>query len=211
MGKGCVRSDAQRTSRHMCTVCLIMLMASSVAAGPTLVETSPAMLDTGFYDRCGRTPANPGGYSIACGGGTEPEVRRELVLGSEPARPAKEGSAVAQRSGGHGLGYSLSDDWTARVGYSHSYVFDRAAGDVLRQQRLAEFSTDYERDVVDLQMSWRLSWSRLDLGYRFQSTRPDAALSSSLIPESQATEHSIMLGVTREWGGRPPLPQPPAE
>jgi hypothetical protein len=111
---------------------------------------------------------------------------------------------------GAGLTYSLSDHWTANLKYKHAFLFDTGSDEALRQSQYSDFSTDTERDVLNLDMSWRLSWSTLDLGYRFQSVRGDHAgadrgLSAERgwLPDFQDSLHSLTLGVTKTWGGSP--------
>jgi hypothetical protein len=57
-------------------------------------------------------------------------------------------------------------------------------------------------------MSWRLTRSTVDLGYRFESTRPEARAAGETgadgrhwLPGSEDMLHGLMLGFTREFGG----------
>ncbi len=108
---------------------------------------------------------------------------------------------------GNGLTYLLSDHWTANFKYKHAFLFDTASNDALRQSQYSDFSTNRERDVLNLDMSWRLSWSTLDLGYRFQSVRGAAsrglAAEGGWLPNFEDSLHSLTLGVTKTWGGSP--------
>jgi hypothetical protein len=120
------------------------------------------------------------------------------------AQPAP--ADTANRARRSGLSYHLGDTMTAGLSYRHSLLFGLSQSDLLRQQPLPDFRTDRELDSLKLQLSWTLPWSILDLGYRFDSARDPTgktgALSlNRLSPEDGRSTHSLMLGVTREWGG----------
>lgn len=102
--------------------------------------------------------------------------------------------------------YSLSDNVTAGVSYSHAFLFETASDEELRQSRASSFSTARERDVLGLGMDWGLSEkSRVGIGYQLQSIRPNGTTSetqsTSILPGSQALDHTFTLGVSRSWGG----------
>ena len=92
----------------------------------------------------------------------------------------------------------------------------------MRDDQSTAFSTLPNRDVFDLNMSWQLAGSTLGLGYQLQSSAggvwgsrpvPGAGVSRFLPGSDQAT-HSLMFGLTRQWGAdEPPLvviePPPP--
>lgn len=107
------------------------------------------------------------------------------------------------------LSYPLSDEVTAHVDYRHALLFDRADSQTARSGEPGAFSTRPDRDVVDLNMSWRLAGSTVGLGYQLESARAgsnigDAGVSRFLPGSPQAT-HSFTLGLSREWGqGAPP-------
>ena len=105
------------------------------------------------------------------------------------------------------VSYQVSDSLSAGLSYRHSLLFGIGEGQALRSAPFNDFATDRERDILNLQLSWRLRWaSFLDLGYRFDSPRaaPGAVNGLSLNrfwPEEGHRTHSLMLGVRREWGG----------
>jgi hypothetical protein len=99
--------------------------------------------------------------------------------------------------------YSLSDNWTAQLSYQHSVIAQTLSNSELRTKKLTEFSTDRERDVLGLQMDWRLAGSTVGLGYRFQSMRGEPGSGISGIGERFM--HSFTLGFTREWGAAKPF------
>jgi hypothetical protein len=114
---------------------------------------------------------------------------------AEPERPSPSGAPAA---------YSLSDDLTAQLRYHHDERFDRGSSDMLRDDQSTAFSTRPDRDVIDLNMSWRLAGSTVGLGYELQSARTGSAPGefgvSRFLPGNPQATHSITLGLTREWG-----------
>jgi hypothetical protein len=109
------------------------------------------------------------------------------------------------------VGYSLSDDLTAEVGYHHLRLSDRATSQTLREDQWSAFSTRPDRDVLDLNMSWRMQGNTVGLGYQFQSDRlnasPGEGAFSRFLPGSPQATHALTLGLTREWGAEtaPPV------
>jgi hypothetical protein len=180
----------------------VSLLAAAAPAQELSVHPGLEEPDLLLGASCARALRNSAAYSIACLVADEPDHRHQLALVQPPGGRAD----ATKPAAGEGFSYSINDHWTAHFDYTHSFLFDRGATDTVRMQPLADFSTDFERDVLNLQMSWQLPWSRLDLGYRFQSTRPgsinaDQPWTRSLLPESSARLHAFMLGLTREWGG----------
>jgi len=108
------------------------------------------------------------------------------------------------------VGYSLSDDVSAKLGYHHSQLSDRADSQTLREDQWSGFSTHPDRDVLDLNMSWDLAGSTVGLGYQLESQRGATALGYSglarFLPGNPLATHSITLGLTRRWGAGPPPP-----
>jgi hypothetical protein len=107
-----------------------------------------------------------------------------------------------ERSNKKGATYSLSDNWTAQLSYQHAVLAQTLSNDELRTKKLADFSADRERDVLGLQMDWRLAGSTVGLGYRFQSMRGEPG--SGLSGIGERFMHAFTLGFTREWGGAKP-------
>jgi hypothetical protein len=113
------------------------------------------------------------------------------------------------------LSYALSDGLSTQLRYRHSLAFDRAGSKQLRDDPSTAFSTDYNRDVLDLNMSWRLAGSTLGVGYQLQSARGETLSEnvglSRFLPGSAQATHSLMFGLTRQWGATapPPLIEPP--
>jgi hypothetical protein len=126
---------------------------------------------------------------------------------ARPARVAAPGGTAGEKSAG-AFTYRLSDGLAAGLSYRHALLFGTATNESLRQQQLNDFTTDQDRDVLKLNMSWDLSLTRFDLGYRIDSTRLDPSQDRSgrysllgILPESERTLHSLTFGVTRRWGG----------
>lgn len=111
-------------------------------------------------------------------------------------------TAPRRRSGGKPATYSLSDNWTAQLSYQHSVLAQTLSNDELRVKKLTDFSTDRERDVLGLQMDWKLAGSTIGLGYRFQSTR--GAPGSGISGIGERFMHAFTLGFTKEWGAAKP-------
>ena len=104
---------------------------------------------------------------------------------------------------------------SAQFRYRRAQSFDRSGSRSLRDDPSTAFSTLPNRDVFDLNMSWRLAGSTLGLGYQLQSSaggvwggRPatEAAGLSRFLPGSEQATHSLMFGLTREWGADEPPP-----
>lgn len=112
------------------------------------------------------------------------------------------------RATGGPLSYSLSDHLSAQLRYRRAQSFDRSGSRSLRDDPSTAFSTLPNRDVFDLNMSWRLAGNTLGLGYQFQSsaggvwgpTTPAASGFSRFLPGNEQATHSLMFGLTREWG-----------
>jgi len=147
------------------------------------------------------------------------ETAEALASGSEratqllrsDATPAD--AAPSAPTGEHPVGYSLSDDLTAQFKYHHAELFDRADSQTLRDDTSTAFSTRPDRDVLDLNMSWKLAGSTVGLGYEFQTARSgggDIGI-TRLLPGNQQATHSFTLGLSREWGASAPpvLIEPP--
>lgn len=117
------------------------------------------------------------------------------------ARAAPQDSS---HSSGGPLSYSLSDDLTAQFHYHHAELLERGDSQSVRDDESTAFSTRPDRDVLDLNMSWRLAGSTLGLGYQLQSARggsgPGEVGFSRFLPGSQQATHALTLGLTREWG-----------
>jgi hypothetical protein len=98
--------------------------------------------------------------------------------------------------------FSLSDNWTAQLSYQHAVLATTMSTEELRR-KLADFSTERDRDVLGLQMDWRVaSSSKVGFGYRFQSSR--GAPGSGISGIGESFMHAFTLGFTKEWGGAPP-------
>lgn len=123
-------------------------------------------------------------------------------------------SNPSEGSGGP-LSYSLSDDLTAQLRYHHSELVGRQDSQTVRDDESTAFSTRPDRDVLDLNMSWRLAGSTVGLGYELQSARGGSGAGevgfSRFLPGSQQATHALTLGLRREWGAAPPplLIEPP--
>jgi hypothetical protein len=123
------------------------------------------------------------------------------------------------RTTGGPLSYPLSDHLSAQFRYRRAQSFDRSGSRSLRDDPSTAFSTLPNRDVFDLNMSWRLAGSTLGLGYQLQSSAggvwsgapATAAGFSRFLPGNQQATHSLMFGLTREWGAAepPPFVEPP--
>jgi hypothetical protein len=111
------------------------------------------------------------------------------------------------------LTYSLSERLTTQLRYRHSLAFDRSSSKPLRDDASTAFSTHFNRDVLDLNMSWRLAGNTVGVGYQLQSTR-GATLAenvgiSRFLPGSEQATHSLTLGLIRQWGASAPPPIEP--
>ena len=108
------------------------------------------------------------------------------------------------------LAYALSDDLTAQLRYRHSQPFDHSDSLLLRDDQSTAFSTRPNRDVLDLNMSWRLAGNTVGVGYQLQSARGGSLANdiavSRFLPGSQQATHAFTLGLTREWGAPEPPP-----
>lgn len=117
-----------------------------------------------------------------------------------PLPPAPPGGPIA---------YPLSDAVTARLRYDHAQLSDRADSQTLRNDLSTAFSTRPDRDVVGLNMSWRLAGSTVGLGYELDSSRLGNANDVGIgrfLPGNQQALHSFTLGLTRAWGASAPPP-----
>jgi len=94
-----------------------------------------------------------------------PDASRLLGQGSEAA------SAEDQEDSGGAVELALTSDVTAQLSYAHTFMFETAANDELRNHRFGSFSTDRERDVFGLLMDWSLGQSAIGIGYQLESTR----------------------------------------
>jgi len=134
---------------------------------------------------------------IAASGRTDELLHDDITAATKPqARPT-----TGQ------VGYSLSDDLSAKLRYHHSQLSDRADSQTLRDDEWSGFSTNPDRDVLDLDMSWHLAGSTVGVGYQFESARGAALGYSGLarfLPSSPQATHSITLGLTRRWGAEEP-------
>lgn len=124
--------------------------------------------------------------------------KQALSSGLEPRMPSEKKSNKKPAT------YSLSDNWTAQLSYQHAVLAKTLSAEELRTRKMPDFSTDRDRDVLGLQMDWRLaSSSKVGFGYRFQSSR--GAPGSGISGIGERFMHAFTLGFTREWGGAPPL------
>jgi hypothetical protein len=112
--------------------------------------------------------------------------------------------------------YSLADGVTAHVDYRRAQIFDRASSQALRNDASTTFSTRPDRDVLDLNMSWRLAGNTVGLGYQIESARSGTGIGeinvSRFMPGNPQAVHSLTLGLSRQWGGEaapPVLVEPP--
>jgi hypothetical protein len=117
-----------------------------------------------------------------------------------PLPPAPPGGPIA---------YPLSDAVTAHLQYDHAQLSDRADSQTLRNDLSTAFSTRPDRDVVGLNMSWRLAGSTVGLGYQLDSSRLGNANDVGIgrfLPGNQQALHSFTLGLRRPWGASEPRP-----
>jgi hypothetical protein len=123
----------------------------------------------------------------------------------EPAAAEARGRPV-----GGPLSYSLTDALSAQVRYRRSLLFETQQSAALRVEGPRSFSSRPVRDVLGLNMSWRLAGSTLGLGYQLESASEhdrgaDAGV-NRFLPGSEQATHSLTLGVSREWGrAEPPI------
>lgn len=117
----------------------------------------------------------------------------------DPLVPRLGFSEAKAPSDRRGATYLLSENWTAQLSYHHAVLAQTLSNSELRTKKLTEFSTDRERDVLGLQMDWRLAGSTVGVGYRFQSMRGEPGSGISGIGERFM--HAFTLGFTKEWGG----------
>ncbi len=113
------------------------------------------------------------------------------------------GRPALKRRGGK-VHYSLSESMTAEMSYAHVFLFQRGSNQELRTHRFGAFSTARERDVLGLGMNWNWGNSRVGLGYRLESARPDPKVRAAIggiLPRSESVEHGFTLGLSRSWGG----------
>jgi hypothetical protein len=138
--------------------------------------------------------------------------RADQILLNDAGAP--ESAPPATTSGEKPVAYSLSRDLTAQLSYHHDERFQLGSSDMLRndtQDQSTAFSTRPDRDVIDLNMSWRLAGSTVGLGYELQSARTGSAPGdvgmSRFLPGNPQSTQSITLGLTRQWGAGHPAPQ----
>jgi hypothetical protein len=135
--------------------------------------------------------------------------RTDEILFNDAAAP--EPAAHPPTSAEKPMAYSLSRDVTAQLRYHHDERFDLGSSDMLREDQSTAFSTRPDRDVIDLNMSWRLAGSTVGLGYELQSARTGSAPGevgvSRFLPGNPQSTQAITLGLTREWGAGRPAPQ----
>jgi hypothetical protein len=124
-------------------------------------------------------------------------LAQALSLQSEPKKKSNKKSNKKPTT------FSLSDNWTAQLSYQHAVLATTMSTEELRR-KLVDFSTDRDRDVLGLQMDWRVAGSsKVGFGYRFQSSR--GAPGSGISGIGESFMHAFTLGFTKEWGGtRPP-------
>jgi hypothetical protein len=130
------------------------------------------------------------------------------ALSLRPRAGNEDTSGAGRKPRTGGLSYRLADSLTAGVSYRHTLLFATLPNETLRQYQFDDFGTDRDRDVLKLDMSWDLSFTQLDLGYRLESSRADPGQDRTgrysllgVIPESDHALHSLTVGVTRRWGG----------
>lgn len=127
-------------------------------------------------------------------------LRDDTTTAALPRTPAAAGGPMA---------YSLSNDVTADVDYHRAQLFDRADSETLRNETATAFSTRPDRDVLDLNMSWRLAGSTVGLGYQLESARTGTAGDLGIgrfMPGNQQAMHSLTLGLSHAWGAAAPAP-----
>jgi hypothetical protein len=129
--------------------------------------------------------------------------RANQMMRDEAVLPARQ----APRAADGPFAYSLSDDLTAQLRYHRTQMFALSPSDAVRADESSGFSTRPDRDVVDLNMSWRLAGSTVGVGYELQSAArgiPGAVANDAgfarFLPGSGQATHSFTLGLTREWG-----------
>jgi hypothetical protein len=182
-------------------------VSPAVAERYSVTGVAPRPIDSGFtlLDPAWLLPPIESLDAAAHAGGSAARadalLREDAILGLG-SRPV--------RSAGGPLAYSLSDALTAQLRYRRSQMFRFSRSQTVRDDPSSGFSTQADRDVVDLNMSWRLAGSTVGLGYQLQSSTHglagvanDAGLARFLPGSAQAT-HSLSLGFTREWGAAPP-------
>jgi hypothetical protein len=126
-----------------------------------------------------------------------PSLRTQsLSLRSNPTKKSNRKSTKKPTT------FSLSDNWTAQLSYQHAVLATTMSTEELRK-KLADFSTERDRDVLGLQMDWKVaSSSKVGFGYRFESSR--GAPGSGISGIGESFMHAFTLGFTKEWGGAPP-------
>jgi hypothetical protein len=135
-----------------------------------------------------------------------PESERTEELLRDDGSPST--ATAAHPSTSDQVGYSLSDDLTAKLAYHHSELNDRADSQSLRDDQWSAFSTIPNRDVVDLGMSWHLAGNTVGVGYQFEAARSGAPIGysglSRFLPGNPQATHSFTVGLTRRWGAESP-------
>jgi hypothetical protein len=125
--------------------------------------------------------------------------------------PTQADEPPAAPAPGTPLTYSLAAGVSAQLRYRHSFLFETAPSNALRDEGGRSFSLRPDRDVVGLNMSWHLAGSTVGVGYQIESARENAASADGglyrFMPGSLQATHAFTLGLTREWGA-PEAPQP---
>jgi hypothetical protein len=118
--------------------------------------------------------------------------------------PAHERGTKSREERTGPLSYDLSRALSATIGYYHELLFPTAAGKDLRMRRFSLFTSQPERDVLDMHLFWRLPWSELNFGYQLQSDRAALAAQSYSLHRFVADtgfDYALTLGITRRFGG----------
>lgn len=101
--------------------------------------------------------------------------------------------------------YALSQSWTADLAYHRELLYPTAAGKDVRNRQFSLFAADQDRDVLDMHLLWRLSWSELNFGYQVQSNRTPltaaAAQNYSVrrLVSNADLDHALTIGITRRF------------
>jgi len=123
-------------------------------------------------------------------------LRDDAMLAPGPPKPIRPAGPLA---------YPLSDALTAQLRYRKPQTFVFSRSQTVRDDPSSAFSTQPNRDVFDLSMSWHLDSNTVGLGYELQSSAhgPLGGGESGLarfMPGSEQATHAVSLGFTREWG-----------
>lgn len=136
---------------------------------------------------------------------TEAAAHREADRAAEVlATAAGPGIAAAPNADAGPFSYPLSEALSAQLHYERTRLFGTAPSEALRDEAIPTFSNRPDRDVVGLNMAWRLSGSTVGLSYQLESARLGGLGSESgltrFLPNSPQATHSLSLGLTRTWG-----------